>query len=312
MNKLLILAADAEKYDCLVRAADLKQLQVRSAPDPESARAKVDDANIVLGEPLLISEILANAGCLQWVQSSWAGVDRLCHPELRRDYLLTGLKDVFGPMITEYVMAYLFALERRVFEMQANQLEKRWQPLSYRPAGDIVLGIIGLGSIGQHLARTARHFGLRVIGLNRSGRACAEVEEVFTSGTIAEFLAQPDYVVVTLPDTPQTLHMINARTLGMMKSSAVLINVGRGGVVYEADLTKALQQGIIGGAVLDVFDAEPLPPDNPLWHLPNVYITPHFAAESCPEAVVKVFVENYQRFLRQESLLHRIDFERGY
>ena len=196
--------------------------------------------------------------------------------------------------------------------MQANQVEKCWEPFTYRSSEDIVLGIIGLGSIGQHLAKTARQFGIRVTGLNLSGKSCAEVEQVFNWASIADFLAEPDYVVITLPDTPQTRHCINAEVLGMMKPAAVLINVGRGSVVNENDLIVALRQHTIGGAVLDVFATEPLPADNPLWHLPNVYVTPHAAAVSLPEAVVKKFDANYQRFLRNEPLLDVIDFARGY
>ena len=312
MNKLLILAADAAKYTALLKAADLQQLEIRSTGDVVSAGALIDDCNIILGDPLLVSEVLISAQQLEWVQSSWAGVDHLCQPGLRRDYVLTGAKGIFGPLISEYVMTYLFALERQLFTMRSNQLEKRWQPLFYRPAKDITLGIIGLGSIGRHLAGTARHFGMRVIGLNRSGDPCEEVEKVYTVDDLAGFLESPDYVVLTLPETPQTKHFINADVLKMMQASAVLMNVGRGKLINEADLVAALSEGVIGGAVLDVFANEPLDRDNPLWQLPNVFVTPHNAATTFPEDIVGIFVENYGRFLRQETLRHVVDFDLGY
>ncbi len=312
MNKLLILAADAAKYKALIRSADLQQLEIRSAGDVVSAEALVDGCNIILGSPLLISELLASAQQLEWVQSSFAGVEHLCRPGLRQDYVLTRAKGIFGPLISEYVMTYLFALERQVFTMRSNQLEKRWQPLIYRPSKEITLGIIGLGSIGRHLARTARHFGMRVTGLNRSGDPCGDVEKVYTVDDMARFLETPDYVVLTLPDTPLTRHFINADVLGMMKSSAVLMNVGRGKLINEADLVVALREGTIGGAVLDVFANEPLARDNPLWQSPNVFITPHNAATTFPGDIVRIFVENYGRFLRQEALRHVVDFELGY
>lgn len=312
MNRLLILAQDATAYTPLVEAAGLGQLEIVAATRQGKALALVADCNIILGEPPLIAAVLASANRLEWVQSSWAGVDRLCRAELRRDYVLTGVKDIFGALISEYVMTYLFALERRIFTMRTNQLQKRWQPRPYRLAKDITVGIIGLGSIGRHVARTARGFGIRVTGLNRSGRPCDGVEEVYSRENLSQFLAEPDYLVLTLPDTPQTRHFINADVLAMMKSSVVLINVGRGSVINETDLVTALQQGQIGAAVLDVFETEPLPEDSPLWHLPNVYVTPHFAAVSFPQDVVNIFVENYHRFSQQESLLHQIDFERGY
>jgi len=225
---------------------------------------------------------------------------------------LTGVKDIFGALITEYVMAYVFALERNMFAMREDQAHKSWNPRPYRPAKDITLGIIGLGSIGQQLAKTAAGFGFRVIGLNRSGKACDAVEKTYTETKLAAFLAEPDYLVLTLPDTPKTRHFINSDSLAMMKSSAVLINVGRGSIINEDDLVNALQQQQIAGAVLDVFETEPLPGDSLLWELPNVYVTPHVAAASFPQDVVEIFVENYGRFNSGEPLLHLIDFERGY
>ena len=312
MNKLLILSVDAAKYSTLIKATDLPHLEIVTAGDTEAAAALISDCNIILGDPKLVSEVLASAEQLAWVQSSWAGVDHLCGPGLRRDYMLTGAKGIFGPLISEYVMTYLFALERQIFTMRSNQLEKRWRPLVYRPAMEITLGIIGLGSIGQQLARTARNFGLRVTGLNRSGRPCDDVEDVYTVDDLGGFFKTPDYVVLTLPDTPETRHFINADVLKMMKSSAVLMNVGRGSIINEDDLVCALRDGVIGGAVLDVFANEPLAQDSPFWHLPNVYVTPHNAATSFPEDIVGIFVGNYRRFLRQEPLLHVVDFELGY
>lgn len=305
-NKLLILTEDADRFIPLIETAGLPQLDIVSAVE------LVSDCNIILGEPPMISELIASARDLEWVQSSWAGIDSLCQPAMRRDYQLTGVKGIFGALISEYVITYLYALERQIFEMRDNQLKKHWRPRPYRLSKDIKLGIVGLGSIGQHLAHTARQLGLQVSGLNRSGQQCEAIEKVFKADALAEFLADLDYVVLTLPATPATRNFINADVLRMMKSSAVLINVGRGNIVNENDLVAALQQGEIGGAVLDVFTTEPLPEDSPLWSLPNVYITPHFAAASFPEDVVEIFVENYQRFIQQKPLLHRIDFELGY
>jgi phosphoglycerate dehydrogenase-like enzyme len=312
MNRLLILAEDADNYLNMIRAAGLPELDVVAATGQRLAMQQVADCNIILGEPALIEEVLPSATQLQWVQSSWAGVDRLCQPRLRNDYVLTGVKDIFGALITEYVMTYLFALERNMFAMRVDQASRRWHPRPYRLAKEITLGIIGLGSIGQHLARTATDFGIRVIGLNRSGKSCEAVETVYTEENLAEFLAEPDYLVLTLPDTPETRHFINSGTLAMMKSSAVLINVGRGSIVNENDLVTALQQQQIAAAVLDVFETEPLPEDSQLWGLPNVFVTPHVAAASFPQDVIEIFVENYGRFTRSEPLLHLIDFERGY
>lgn len=312
MNKLLILAADAAIYTHLIKAAKLQQLEVMTASDAGSEKALAARCNIILGDPLMVSEVLVPASRLEWVQSTWAGVDHLCQVNMRRDYVLTGAKEIFGPPISEYVMTYLFALERQLFSLHANQLEQQWRPLTYRPARDIKLGIIGLGSIGRKLASTARHFGIQVVGLNRSGRTCDEVEKVYGADNLAAFLGSLDYVVLTLPATPQTRHFIHADVLKLMKPTAVLINVGRGNSINEADLVSALREGVIGGAVLDVFETEPLSKQSPLWRLPNVYITPHTAAVSFPEDITRIFIENYHRFLRQEPLMHVVDFDLGY
>ena len=302
-NKLLILAEDAEAYADLILAEQLQNLEVYTdSGDAEEPAGVLTDCNIILGEPLRVKNALATASNLQWVQSSWAGVDSLCEVGLRRDYILTGVKDVFGPIINEYVTAYVFALERKLFEMQNNQRMKNWQKLSYREPSDICIGIVGLGSIGQYLAASLSRFGIRVTGLNRSGAECADVERVYTHHDLAAFLSEPDYIVVTLPATPQTRHFINADTLALMKPSAVLINVGRGSVVSEHDLANALQHGVIAGAVLDVFEQEPLPQSSPLWDTPNTYITPHLAAESFPENIVHIFVENYRRFVQHKQI----------
>jgi phosphoglycerate dehydrogenase-like enzyme len=312
MNKLLILAQDAEKYTKLISKAQLQHLEIRHTRDPRQAGTMIAGCNIILGDPPLVSEVLASADQLEWVQSSWAGVDQLCRTGLRRDYTLTGAKDIFGRLISEYVMAYLFAHERKLFTMRSNQLEGRWKPYSYRSAHEITLGIVGLGSIGRQLALTAGHFGIRVTGLNRSGKPCDEVEEVHTPSDLAGFLKKPDYVVLTLPATPETEHMINAQVLKLMKPSTILINVGRGNSINENDLIQALRDGTIAGAVLDVFEDEPLSQESPLWQLPNVFITPHNAATSFPEDISRIFIENYHRYLRQEPLLHVVDFELGY
>lgn len=312
MNRLLILSDDAEIYGALIESAGLDRLQFETACDTASAESLTGHCNIILGDPRLVSEVLASTQRLEWVQSSWAGIDHLCRTGLRRDYVLSGVKDIFGPRISEYVMMYLLSFERQVFTMRNNQLKRSWQPIPYRTLDEITLGIIGLGSIGRYLAATVSDFGIRVIGLNLSGRPCDDVEKVYTAEDAAGFFEEPDYIVLTLPDTPKTRHFINADVLKLMKSSAVLLNVGRGSLINEADLVDALQNNIISGAVLDVFSTEPLPVDSPLWLQPDVYVTPHNAAVTFPEDIVAIFADNYQRFLAKEPLRHVINFDRGY
>jgi phosphoglycerate dehydrogenase-like enzyme len=310
-NRLLILSAEAAAYHRLIRPADLQHLDIHLATDAQAAAPLVSACNIILGDPPLVGEVLQKAASLQWVQSTWAGVDALCRQGQRRDYVLTGARDVFGPQMSEYMICYLLMLERRVPEMLQNQRQKRWKPFRYRPAGEITLGIIGLGSIGAQLAKTARHFGIRVIGMNRTGKACEHVDKVYTQDD-GEFFRRPDYIISTLPDTRETRRFLNADRFALMKPSAVLMNVGRGASVNEQHLVEALRKGVIGGAVLDVFEQEPLPQDSPLWSLPNVYVTPHIAALSFPSDIAAIFIGNYHRFLRGQPLRHTIDFGAGY
>lgn len=312
MNRLLILSEKATEYATLVGKADLPELELEAASDALVAQPLVAGCNIILGDPPMIRQVIGAAPMLEWVQSTWAGLDALCADGLRRDYLLTGVKDVFGGLMAEHVVTYLFGLERQVFAMRDNQARRLWRKLPYRHSRDITVGFIGLGSIGRHIARVVKGFGLRVTGLSRSGAACDAVDEVYAAGRVAEFLAEPDYVVMCLPETVQTRGFMDAEKLAMMKPGAVLMNVGRGSSIVEADLAVALATGAPGGAVLDVFAAEPLSQDSPLWALPNVFITPHCSAASFPRDIGAIFVENYRRFLNHEPLLHTVDFEAGY
>ncbi len=203
-------------------------------------------------------------------------------------------------------------LPRSFFEMRANQLEQNWKPLLYRRPCDLTVGIIGLGSIGQRLAKVVAGFGFRVSGMNTSGAPCEFVDQVYTLSGSDEFFADVDYLVVTLPATPQTRHFIDAKVLQRMRPSCVIMNVGRGGVLDEGALIRALQQNELRAAVLDVFETEPLPPQSPLWSIPNVYVTPHVSAVGFPEDIVEVFKQNYWCYLENKSLQHVVDFERGY
>jgi phosphoglycerate dehydrogenase-like enzyme len=153
---------------------------------------------------------------------------------------------------------------------------------------------------------------MEVWGYKRTFETVAEVDRVFTDKDFSEFLALPDFMVITLPSTPDTLHLFDENAFKAMKKTAVLINVGRGSVVSEKALVRALDAREIGGAVLDVFEKEPLTKASPLWTNPNVLITPHISALSFPEDIVNIFAENYRRFISDQPLLHVIDFNQRY
>jgi len=311
-NKLLILSRESGEFEELVKEVQLPDLEISACDTPEEALKYVEHCNIILGEPRRIAPAVDRARNLVWVQSTFAGVEVLVAPSMRSDYVLTGVKGVFGPLMSEYVFAYLLAWERHLFETRENQKQRMWKTIPYKSLKKSLLGICGMGSIGAEIARTAKHFGMEVWGYARSGKAREGIDRVFDETHFKEFLAGPDYIVVVLPSTPETFHLFDRGAFLAMKDSAVLINVGRGDIVSEADLVRALEEGTIRGAVLDVFEEEPLPQNSPLWAMPEVFITPHNAAPSFPKDIVGIFAENYRRFMRGETLINTIDFKRGY
>ena len=272
----------------------------------------VRDANIILGRPELVVRILGQAERLEWVQSSFAGIEPFCASNLRKGYILTGVKGVFGPLMSEYVFGYILALERNILETRENQKQTLWRKIPYRSLAGLTIGICGLGSIGRHIALTASHFKMRVLGLSRSAAPTPNVEKVFGPPEIAEFASHLDYLVAVLPNTPSTKQLISADVFEHLQKSAVLINVGRGNTVDEDALATALRDGILRAAVIDVFDTEPLPSHSPLWELENAYVTPHNSAPTFPRDIADIFCDNYKRFRSREPLKYLIDLERGY
>jgi phosphoglycerate dehydrogenase-like enzyme len=311
-NKLLILTEDPVSYAQLIERLDIATPEVITCKTPGEVESCIEDCNIILGEPDRIVPVLGKSRCLEWIQSTYAGVDPLVAPSKHTDYVLTNVKGVFGPLMSEYIFAYILALERNILETHENQRDVRWQALPYRPLKGMLLGVCGLGSIGRHIARTADGFGMKVWGYKRFKEAVPGIDRVFTPTGFKKFLAHPDYIVVTLPLTPESFHLFDDEAFRAMKPSAVLMNVGRGPIVSEGALVRALKEKQIRGAVLDVFEQEPLSKDSPLWGLPNILITPHNSAVSFPEDVVPVFAENYRRFVAGKPLKYVVDLDRGY
>ena len=303
MSKLLILSKNEKQYLALLGTAGLPELEVVTTP--------AADCDITFGEPDKIREALPHLSSLRWAQATWAGVEPLLDPSLRRDYILTNARRVFGPWMSEYVFAYLLLHERRVLQRLENQHRHLWDRTITGTLRGRTLGLLGVGSIGAHLAGTARHFGMTVHGYTRASEACPEVDAWFHTD-LPGFAAGLDYLVCVLPGTPATRHMLDARVIGALPAHALLVNVGRGAVLDEAALDAALRAGRLAGAVLDVFEQEPLPPGHFLWETPDLFITSHTAAPSLPEEILKVFIENYDLYRKGESLKYRVDFERGY
>jgi len=311
VHTLLILSKHASDYHRLVEAAQLPDLAIVSG----SALADTPSAatcDVVLGEPSLIAPALTTLAAVRWVQSTWAGVEPLVQPGLRRDYVLTNARGVFGPQMSEYVFGCMLARERRMAEQRQAQAMRRWDQTPPGTLRGKWLGLLGVGSIGAALARTAKHFGMRVKGYTRASEECADVDAYFHGDDIVAFARDLDYLVSIVPNTRETRGIVNARLLAALPPRAVFINPGRGSAVDEAALVDALSAGRIAAAVLDVFQTEPLPPDHPLWQMPNVVVTFHTAALSAPEEIAPLFIENYRRYVAGEPLKYVVDFEAEY
>ena len=312
MHSLLILSRRAADYHRLVGAAQLPDLAITSTTDAEEARARAGEYDVMLGEPSLFRHVLPAMTALRWAQATWAGVEPLLDPSLRRDYILTNARGVFGGLMSDYVFAYLLAHERRIFEKHASQVAGRWNATPPGTLRGKQIGLLGVGSIGGALARTAKHFGMRVRGYTRASEGCPDVDVYFHGDSRVAFATNLDYLVSVVPTTAGTRHIVDAALLGALPPHAIFINPGRGSVVDEPALAAALTDGRLAGAVLDVFQQEPLPPGHVFWRTPNLLITSHTAALSVPADIAPIFIENYRRLVRGEPLKHQVDFDRGY
>lgn len=311
-HKLLIVSKHAQEYQRLIAAADLPGLELVVPSSPAEARSQGADCDLVFGEPVLIREVLPSLPRLAWVQATWAGVEPLLGPEARRDYLLTNARGVFGDLMSEYVFAYLLLHERRVLARYRAQQDHRWDATETGVLRGKRIGLLGVGSIGAALAHTAKHFKMSVNGYTRASESSPDVDTYYHGRALLAFASGLDYLVSLLPGTPETYHLVNASLLDALPARAVFVSVGRGGAVDEPALAEALRSGRLAGAVLDVFEQEPLPPEHYFWSTPNLLISSHTAAPSFPEDVAGLFIENYRLLREGKALKHRVDFERGY
>lgn len=303
MIKIKIVSRQQQRYVQLLTAAKLPQLVITEDPD---------QATVLLADPPLIATSLNNYPHLQWLQSTYAGIDTLIKPQLRQDYQLTNIRGIFGPLIAEYVIGHILNYQRHFCRYTFQQQQQQWQPIRYQSMATKTMVIVGTGTIGQHLAKVAAAFGCHIIGVNRSGiSASCDFNHTYAISDLDSALTQADYVVSILPATSQTDDLFDQHHLKHCKN-ALFFNVGRGNSVNETDLVNALEQHYLQHAFLDVFKHEPLATDHPFWHHPQITITPHIAAESFPEQVFTVFKDNYLRFTQQRELMYTIDFKRGY
>jgi D-2-hydroxyacid dehydrogenase (NADP+) len=267
--------ADAGTFEERARA-DFPGISLLATNERAEALLHAPDAEIIIGHHFQFDEpLLERAPQLRWIQSLTTGTDAIVRlSALRPETLLTSTRGMHGPQMSELVFLHMLALARDLPRMQRNQAAARWerwpQPLLW---GKSVV-IVGVGAIAEALAPRCKCFGMKVIGVSASRRVPAGFDAMYGREELLQAAAQADFLVILVPYSAQTENMIDARVLAVMKGSAFLINVARGGVLDEQALLQALRAGRIAGAGLDVFRHQPLPADNPFWREPRVLITP--------------------------------------
>lgn len=273
---------------------------------------------------------------LKWIQFHWAGIDHaIADPILKKpDLVATTLSGAASSQMAEYILTMLLALGHNLPDMVAHQKrgewpKDRWERFSPRELRGSTVGIVGYGSIGRQVARLLQPFGAHVLASKRDamhpedggytpegwGDPSGELAtRIYPPQAIRSMVRECDFVVITVPLTPDTRNLVDAEVLAAFKPGAYLVDVSRGGVVDQAALHIALRDKKIGGAAVDVFPEEPLPEESPLWKLSNIIITPHISGNTpfYDERAADLFVENLRRYLAGLPLLNRIDPDRGY
>ena len=289
-----------------------------SASEAELIR-EIADADAMVGWPT--SAHIVAGRKLRWIHAGSAGIDWISQvPELiRSDIVLTNGRGSYGNAIADHCFAMILAFTRQVREFTVDQQAKVWSGRNHAPnmleLSDATLGIVGLGNIGGEIARRGAGFRMKVMAVDLNPAAQAPgVEQVWGLDGLDELMQVSDCLAVSVPRTRETIGLIDARRLALMKPSAHLIVVSRGRIVEEAALIAALQEGRLAGAGLDVTATEPLPTDSPLWELPNVILTPHTSGASVQtrERGWQLILENLRRFIAGEDLLNICDKEAGF
>lgn len=311
LPSIFIAALNADRFRSIISSELGVSADINAASRKELVQQVYQGEEVVLGRPDFLAQLMDTAPPVRWVQSTWAGVTPLIQ-HAYRDYVLTGVKGIFGQQMSEYVLTHLLAHEGRLRQRWQSQQSGLWDSRVSGSLCDKTLGIMGTGSIGAAVAESCSALGVRCTGLNSSGRSHPAFQQVFAPDELTEFLQDADYVLGLLPDLPSTTGLLNARAFESMKKDALLINVGRGNLIVEDDLVHALKTQKIAGAVLDVFQQEPLPADSALWSAPDLTITGHIAAVSRPDDIAGLFLQNYERYCSGQALLHTIDFDKGY
>lgn len=254
---------------------------------------------------------------LRWIHNGMTGMDGVLYPQLvASDILVTNGAGAHRHAIAESTLAMMLALAKRLPQHFQDQQQRQWRHIPHDALRGRHALILGLGHIGRQIAHLCHAFGMHVTAIKRhpSGDPIPAVAAVASPAQLHDHLPHADYLIIAVVLTPETHNMIAEPQLRLMKPTAYLVNIARGGVVHEPALLRALHQGTIAGAAIDVFTQEPLPPDSPFWTAPNTLITPHNAAWSphVQEEALAIFYENFRRYLQNAPLLNQVNKAAGY
>jgi phosphoglycerate dehydrogenase-like enzyme len=298
------------------------EMRVAHAPTFSELPSELPDADIFVGA-ILRPEQFLRAKKLKWIHSTSAGVGQLAYSELRASQVIvTNASGVFSVPMAEHTIGLLLALARNLPDTVRQQDQKIWsqqqlwdKPQHLTELNGATLLIVGFGSIGKEIAKRASALEMKVIGVTRTGQGDrAFAQQIVSVEKLDEVLPQADYVVVATPETADTRNIFDDKRFAKMKRGARLINLGRGSVLDEAALVRALESGQLGGAALDVTDIEPLPPESPLWTAPNLLLTPHTSAISNRlwRRETDLLVELLERWFAGRELFNLVDLSKGY
>lgn len=301
---------------CKRHRALARRLEASIGWDDGNLDAALADADFLIGIPSRLERLAARAPRLKWIHVTLAGVDHFLPLDwLPPGAVLTNNHGAHGVKAEQYMRMAYTLLHTRMPEIMANQHARRWQQVfSSSIIGKAVL-VVGLGDLGQAAVRAARQLGLKVIGVSRSGKKVPGVDAVKRIAALDRLLPAADYVVLAVPLTPDTRNLLNRARLDLLKPGAAVVNIARAQVLDYDALAGKLKSGALAGAVVDVVDPEPLPPESPLWSTPNLVITPHISCDDGEHYVdisLDIWFANFARFLKGKPLENRVDPRRGY
>jgi phosphoglycerate dehydrogenase-like enzyme len=326
MSKPNLLVVSPRDHYALRNLAQVKELaDISISNDEDELQHFGKDADILLhtsltGKTVAFAKVWPHTRKVKWVHSLSAGVERVLIPAFRESPVpLTNARGVFKRSLAEFALLGMLYFSKRVRRLVESQRTHKWDDFSTEFIENKIMGIVGYGEIGRECALLAKPLGVKIYAVRRNPLRSANdplLDKIFAPDELPKMLAETDVLVAAAPLTPETKHMLGESAFRAMKPSAIVMNVGRGPVIDEAALIRALAEKRLGGAALDVFETEPLAADSPLWDMENVLISPHCTDRTVNpdwlDLSMQCFIDNFQRYMKGEPLENLVDKKAGY